>query len=52
VYTGKAGGAIVIDTPTATWANDAAGIASIKTVNNTKRMERLIRMFFLWSNHS
>ena len=39
-----------MDTPKPIWPNDAAGIASIKSANNTKRTERLI-CIFLWSNH-
>jgi hypothetical protein len=46
VYTGKAGGAIVIETPKPICAKDAAGIASSKSANNIKRIERLIRIIF------
>ena len=40
VYTGNAGGAIVIDTPNC--ANEAAGMAKIRAASNIKRIVRIL----------
>src|SRR5208282_2819742 len=40
VYTGSAGGAIVIDTPNC--ANEMAGMASIRKARNNKRILRIL----------
>jgi hypothetical protein len=40
VYTGSAGGAITIDTPNC--ANEATGMASIRSASNSKRIVRIL----------
>jgi hypothetical protein len=43
-YTGKSGGAIVMDTPTSICANDAAEMASTPSASNSERMEKIMRI--------
>jgi hypothetical protein len=40
MYTGSAGGAIMIDTPNC--ANEATGMASIRSASNSKRIVRIL----------